>query len=324
MGLLHPVGVPLLLLQTLSTHLQSLPPPDPLLIATDFSLAQAIYGGDRLTEEDPVWKKWYTEGSRVLSCSLLLLNPNTVSLAPACLLLYQYKEWKQTLGWSKPFAVSFFWCLAVVVLPSLSEGGGDAWAPPFSDGGLTPSQSSLAFLFFFLNMAGLSNAADMLDVEEDEKEGTTTLATTLTDKRSSLTTFLLVGTSVLVHSQSDVYNQWDCAYDTACMVASTQVMIGAGEKMLVWLSVLCCALLCKQTVDLSPSEHEMMGEMLKRTEPIHKWSIDASSYLLKQADSLPPFLRKKVISSLLLGMEKGDEMGGAILQRYMELVRKTL
>ena len=205
------VAVPLSILQTNYYHLHSGLDITTLntLVPLNACLAHAIYDWDRkkdltTTENDKnvrdIYEKTTMAALIISSCTMYEENQLKI-LVPFLYVLYNfYDELKTSLSIIKPFLVSFFWTIAVYVLPVVLQ------EHTLDNDILTP-------LSCFCLMSGWSNIADIKDIEEDVEKNIHTPATYLKGKRTFLLSSLLILTSFILNNSSSNYDDYTILFD---------------------------------------------------------------------------------------------------------------
>ncbi len=205
------VAVPLSILQCNYYHIHSGLDVTTLntLVPLNACLAHAIYDWDRKkdlisTEDDRKVRYVYektTMAALIIACCTIYEEDQLKTLVPLIYILYNfYDELKTSLSFVKPFLVSFFWTIAVYLLPVVLQEhklGNDLVTP----------------LSCFCLMSGWSNIADIKDIEEDIEKNILTPATYLKSKRAFLISSLLIFTSFILNNSSSNYDDYSILFD---------------------------------------------------------------------------------------------------------------
>ena len=184
------IGIPLNMLQNIFTNLHyGHDVSTTKLILLQFLIGYYTYGKDRFKDaednnkydiEVPEKKDQYdflikNKGfykssyfiSSILIGSILLFDSNFIYNIPFLLFLYTseyYKELKTKYPYFKPFYISIMWTLSTVILPSV-----------LIDHNYSILSYPLDYLPCMFNILGLSNIADIKDIEEDRQNNINTL-----------------------------------------------------------------------------------------------------------------------------------------------------
>lgn len=296
------IGLPLTLLQ-LGVHHSHPGVVDPLLVANNFVVSNAIYTADRLDADASWTDRASTRVSALVSSAFYASCPATTALAPAVLgLHFFYTPLKPLLAPLKPFVVALFWTLAVYDVPLLRH-------PDVA------SSSDLSFAAsFFLSIAALSHVADIVDVEEDRANGVYTPAVIMEDDGAQQYAFALGLASALLHSTSqDPFIVYDFVVLSAIAgFVYDQAVAGA-------LASVCFGLVYANAHDV-----EVLTLMLRSSEGVHKLAIALSTTFIEEAFRLPEPYRSAVVKAVLVATEQGDNVGHQILKLFQTSILDRL
>lgn len=289
------IGIPLSLLQ-LSIHHHTHGLVDLPSVANNFLVCSAVYDADRLDSEffhpDRTVTRWSAVGSSLFYAS----HPATQPLVPVVWGLHTaYTALKPALAPIKPFFVSAFWTIAVYYVPLLR-----------ADLSWTGDDTLLLPASFFLSIAALSHAADIVDREDDLARDIVTPAVAMTERDARVYTFGLLFASVWLHSQS---SQPFLPYDVVCIASAWTLLYDQALPAAGIAGAVCLAYANAHDV-------ELLSELLRSTEASHKWAIALSTSGIEQAFHLPEPYRSWTIKAILASVEQGDAVGRAILDLF--------
>lgn len=293
------IGVPLTILQ-LAVHSQTGADVDPLLIANNFALCSAIYEADRL--ECGPWdaRRVPSRLSAIASTAFLASDPHTSSLALVVPPLHtSYADLKKIIAPIKPFFVSALWTIAIYLLPVWRSGHGTI--------------DTVQCAAFFLSLAALSHAVDVLDREEDALSEVRTPAVLMDDDSGAYAYGLAFAAAFL-----DAYSRHPVPlYDLLVLIA-----IGG---------VICEQTACAAVLGASCAvayavlhDFELFSWILRSSEATHRLAIQTTLHIVDVALTLPEPWRTLIIDPTFRIVEHGDSVGHAILKLYEHAVRQEL
>jgi hypothetical protein len=293
------IGIPITLLQ-LAVHSKTGAHVDPILVANNFALCNAIYSADRLT--CGVWdaQRIPSRISAIASTAFLASDPHTASLALLVPPLHtSYTDVKPIIAPVKPFFVSLMWTILVYFLPVWRSGSGDV---DFMQCGA-----------FFLSIAALSHAADVVDLQEDEAAGLETPAVAMTDVSGSYAYGLAFAAAFLdASSQHPVP-----LYDLLVLIA----LGGIVADQMACATVLGISCTIAYTV---LHDFELFRWILQSSEATHRIAIHSTLDIVDTAMKLPDPWRMMIIDVTFRVVEHGDAVGHTILKLYERAVRSEL
>lgn len=291
------VGVPLTLLQ-LAVHARTGAHVDPLLVVNNFAMCSAVYGADRLDCGPWDARRLPSRLSAIASTAFLASDPHTSSLALVVPPLHtSYADLKTVVAPVKPFFVSLLWTVAIYFLPVWRSGQGH----------LDPVQCGA----FFLSLASLSHAADVVDREEDAVAGLSTPAVAMDDAAGAYAYGLAFAAAFLDASSSHPVP----LYDLLVLVA----LGGVLTEQVACASVLgvSCALTYAVLHD-----YELFSWILRSSEASHRVAIESTIRIVDAASTLPDPWRAVVLDLTFRVVEHGDIVGHWILEWYERAVRQ--
>lgn len=293
------VGIPLTLLQTCLVPEAHITPID---VVNNFAVAEAIYTADRLDTPWYAMERLPTRVAAVVSSAYYASEPSTALLVPLVLVLHtSYSSLKTTIAPVKPFFVACMWTLAIYYVPLLR-----AHLHLFDDV-LTPA-------WMTLSIAGLSHAADVVDIEDDRKRDLHTPAVQMGKPEASFFVIATLLASNWLHCLSPssfvLYDIASAAFGLALLAEDAAVGIA--------LFVLCTA------AYVSHYDLDIAGRLLKATEIPHDASINLIVDMSKSIESLPAPLQKNAFRLLSHVVQNGDRVGGQIVEWYLSLLFKRL
>ena len=294
------IGLPLTLLQ-FGVHKDTGAHIDPLTIANNFLVCNAIYDADRIDGDffDP--RRTPTRFSAVGSMFYYASSPSTQLITPLVAFLHLfYTSVKPSIAPIKPFFVAFFWTLSIYYVPLLRS---DIHTvdPCFSAS-------------FFLSIAALSHTADVVDREEDKDNNVDTIAVLMTQNESEHYAIALGLASVLLHVVSD---QPFIVYDV--VILSTIAGALTQSETLFALFAIVYALAYAREHDV-----ELMSSLLRSTEQTHKYAITYSTAAIEKAFTLPEPYRSLCVKMTLAAVEQGDKAGQLILKFFRYAIMRRL
>ena len=295
------IGLPLTLLQ-LGVHHSHPGVVDPLLVANNFVVSNAIYTADRL-DADASWSdRASTRVSALASSAFYASCPATTSLVPAVLgLHFFYTSLKPLLAPLKPFVVALFWTLAVYDVPLLRHPEvASSWDPSFDAA-------------FFLSIAALSHVADIVDVEEDRTNRVYTPAVIMGDDGAPYALALGLASALLHSTSQDPFIVYDF------VVLSTIAGIIYDQVTICVSASVCFCLVYANTHDV-----EVLTLMLRSSEGVHKLAITLSTTFIEEAFRLPEPYRSAIVKLVLVATEQGDNVGHQILELFQTRILDRL
>ena len=291
------IGVPLTILQ-LAVHSQTGAHVDPLVIANNFALCSAIYGADRL--DCGLWdaQRIPSRLSAVASTAFLASDPHTSPLALVVPPLHtSYADMKTIIAPIKPFFVSLLWTIAIYFLP--------VWRSDQGDIDLVQCGA------FFLSLAALSHAADVVDYDEDRRDGIATPAVCMQDTSGSYAYGLAFAAAFL-----DASSQHPAPlYDLLVLIA----LGGLLSEQVACATVLgiSCTLAYAFLHDF-----ELFSWFLRSSEATHRIAIQSTMQITEFAMTLPDPWRTMIVDLTFRVVEHGDSVGHSILKLYERAVRQ--
>ena len=200
------IGIPLSLLQFGVHHHIS-----PELVTQNFLLCNAVYDADRFTDDTPQSVRLLSRTSAVAATALYATDPHLRPLAPLVPTLHLwYGTLKPYIAPIKPFFVSFLWCTLVCYVPNYD------------------TDVTLTSLALFLNIAALSHAADVLDIDEDREAGVITPAVSMVTTEAAVQyAFALQLASIVVDGVSAHPHM---LYDVLSLVSLVGIVTRRGSE----------------------------------------------------------------------------------------------
>lgn len=320
------VGIPLTLLQSVSTNLHygQIPHPHftPLQIASNFVIGSAVYNSDRIDENTSTFEKFMIDASVVASLAYLSSDSWTIPLVP-CLYFLQknYSSTKTAIGPIKPFFVAFFWTLATYYLPLLRlhdlDGLKDAITP----------------ISIFLSMSAFSHAADIQDIQEDMQENIITPAVRMGEVESCNYAIACILASIIVHHLHLNYGRVDAFYDVSCLyvtifILSVSTLSESEAQKDVEIYRNLCLLLLGGGVGLEILKNretipiEIATQMLHSSEGVHKETINLITWIVEKIENYPDGVKQFIITILTKCIESGDKIGSLLLKIYIQIISK--
>ena len=224
------VGINLIISQLAAHH--SI---DSQLILCDLSIAHAIYGRDRLSDQlhainmtdipitstiipttvpaiIPTIVPIVTTSTCSLLASIFLILNNRPLLSPIITLLTtSYSTLKPKVATFKPFLVGALWAAAIVALPND-----------------IPIDENL-FIYYFLFYSAASNVADIKDIEEDKINNIITPSVILGKKASYSFSAILGSLAISLHDHISVWTLGDTITDALLAIFILYTMVKAGQ-----------------------------------------------------------------------------------------------
>ena len=287
------IGVPLSILQLgVHNHIS------PELVAQNFLLCSAVYDADRFTSETSRLSRLVSRSSAIAGTSIYALDPRLQPLAPLIPILHlRYASLKPYIAPVKPFFVSFLWCVLV------------CYVPPHD------ADVSAAALALFLNVAALSHAADVIDLDEDRDAGLFTPAVSMGTDTAIQYALALQLASILV--DATLSTQPHLLYDTLSLVS----LIGIVTQRITE-SALVGTLLVAAYV--SAHDLELMTSLLKNSDVIHTMAISSALDLSQRALLLDEPYRSRAIDVLFRVVNTGDTIGSSLLDLFETTLRNRI
>ena len=287
------IGLPLSILQFGVHHHVS-----PELITQNFLLCSAVYDADRFTPETPQLSRLVSRSSAIAATSLYALDPHLRPLAPLIPTLHLwYAPLKPYIAPVKPFFVSFLWCVLV------------CYVPPHD------TDVSATALSLFLNIAALSHAADVLDLDEDRDAGVITPAVSMGTETAIQYAFALQLASVLV--DATLSTQPHLLYDALSLVSLVGIVTQRSTESALVGTLFVAAY-------VSTHDLELMMTLLKSSEVTHKMAISSALDLAQRALLLDEPYRSRAVDVLFRVINAGDEIGSSILDLFEAALRNRI
>lgn len=287
------IGLPLSILQFGVHHHIS-----PELVTQNFLLCSAVYDADRFTSETPLLTRIVSRSSAIAATSLYALDPHLRPLAPLIPALHLcYTPLKPLLAPVKPFFVSLLWCVLV------------CYVPPYD------TDVSAVALSLLLNVAALSHAADVLDLEEDRRAGVITPAVSMGTETAIQYAFALQLSSVLV--DATLSTQPHLLYDTLSLVSLVGIVTRRTTESALVGTLFVAGYVF--THDL-----ELMMSLLRGSEVTHKMAISSALDLAQRALRLDEPYRSRAVDVLFHVINTGDEIGSSILDLFETALRNRI
>lgn len=293
------IGIPLTLLQW-HVHSKTGVAIDIPTVANNFAVAIAIYDADRSVEPWDAHERIPSRVCALASSVYYASEPHTVWLVPIILSLHVgYTSVKPLIASWKPAFVAAFWTIAVYFVP--------LWRCAHDVGDVLVPAS------FFLSIASLSHTMDVVDVEDDRRDGVRTPAVRMGATEASAFALALGYASFLLHvlsvARSDLYD--------IVLITLTFCILYAPELVLVAPSAVVGAY-------LTANFNDALESVLRFTEPVHAFAIDSmihGTHVVSRFDE--PF--RTWALDLLFGMaDAGDTLGAFMVRMYEEGVRNSL
>ena len=293
------VGIPLTLLQLGAQQYSGAPAPDAFLITNNFLLAGAVYGADRLDSNSTDGQVAATRVSALVSSALLWSDPSLRPIVPLVPALHLgYASMKPYIAPVKPFVVGALWCLLVYAVPIWHARTGVAMDP-------------LVASSIFLNIAALSHAVDVVDLEDDQMSGVYTPAVILgADHAASYAVALLFASMFLDAASAHPHLSFDLL--SACALLGILLKSPALVIALVSTGVVTYA---------STHALEVLQGVLSLTNTLHETSIDLTMHSVDCAVRLPDPVRAVAIDTIFALVNGGDTIGAHLLDLYEATVR---
>lgn len=294
------VGVPLTLLQLFAAH-HTGAPPDAALIAHNFAIASAIYGADRAG--GPLWapERRVSQISALGVAAWYAQDPQMAPLAPVVLGLHLgYTPAKPLLAPVKPFFVAWWWAVCVYALPALHTH-------------VENKASVVSVASFYLSLAALSHAVDVLDVEEDADAGVITPAVALGDEARGFAVALALSAWVL-----------DQASPAPC-VPYHIATVGAAYGLAFNQSSVASGCVAASLV-LYAAAHDIVivDAFLASSQIVHEASVNLLSESMTLAKTLDEPYKTALIDAVFSLARQGDAFGHELLVQYERLARLRL
>lgn len=294
------IGVPLTLLQLLATRHTGVPI-DPALALHNFAIATAVYGSDRAA--GPLWS---SERRASQLCALGVASwyasdPYTACLAPAVLALHAgYTPAKPLLAPIKPFFVAWWWSALVFAVPALhahAEVGVDA----------TPAAA------FYLSVASLSHACDVVDAPEDAAAGLHTPAVALGSEAAGFAVACALSAWLLDQASAAPCMPYDATTLCAAYGLSFNQTTASGLALAGALATYTAA-----------NDLFIVDALLASSQFAHEASLRAISASIGVAHGLEEPYKKALIDGVFTIAAQGDSFGHALLVQYERLARLRL
>lgn len=287
------IGIPLSILQFGVHHHIS-----PELVTQNFLLCSAVYDADRFTPDTPRLSRIVSSSSAIAVTSLYAVDPHLRPLAPLIPVLHLwYTPLKPYIAPVKPFFVSFMWCVLVCYVPQYD-----------ADTGATA-------LSLFLNIAALSHAADVLDVEEDREEGVITPAVSMGTETANQYAVALQFASILV--DATISTQPHILYDALSLVSLIGIVTQRPTESALVGTLFVAAY-------VSTHDLELMMMLLKSSEVTHTMAISSALDLTQRALLLDEPYRSRAIDILVRVINAGDKVGSSILDLFESALRNRI
>ena len=290
------VALPLTLLQY-GVHLFL----DPVVVANNVLLASAVYDADRLADDAPAAERWATRASALGACAVLAATPATAPLAPIVPALHLgYAAAKPYLAPAKPLVVAALWTVLVCDVPALSTGA------PLPDPALHAA--------LLLHLSAFSHAIDVLDIDEDARDGVRTPAVRMGRAEAQHYALALQFGSVALDLAAPTSH---LAYDLVALVALAGVLAEMPAASAAASALLLVALAASHDLEFAMF-------VLKSTEMTHKVAVDAAIGLTTWSMDLPDALRRPAVNGVLGVINWGDDVGGQLLRVFEAALRRRV
>lgn len=303
------VGVPLTLLQ-LTAHqhtgvdvLADLP----ALAANNVLMAAAVYSADRIAPSTPRAQRLATAAAAAGSAAFFASDARTAVLAPVVVALHLWYAHpiKPAVAPGKPFFVAALWAVAVYAVP--------LWRVEPAAAGVAHLDAT-ACAAFFLALAALSHAADIVDVDEDAAADVRTPA-------------------VLLGADGAVAYAFGLALAAALLDASAAYPHPVAEAVLltvVFGVVFDCVTACAWVgaavacAYAATHDYELVRALLRASGWPHHVALDVSTRVVEEALRLPAPWRAWVVEGTLALVERADTVGHAFLRLFAHAARDEL
>ena len=196
----------------------------------------------------------------------------------------------------KPFFVSLLWCTLVCYVPHYD------------------TDVKFTSLALFLNIAALSHAADILDIDEDRDAGVLTPAVAMETPEAGIQyAFALQLSSIVVDGIS---THPHLLYDVLSLVSLVGIVTRRNESIFLGIVFV---LAYVSTHDL-----ELMMSLLKSTEVTHKMAISSALDLTQRALQLEEPYRSRAVDLIFQIVNNGDEIGSLLLRLFETALRNRI
>lgn len=270
----------------------------PELVTQNFLLCSAIYDADRFTPETPLLSRLVSRSSAIAATSLYAFDPHLRPLSPLIPILHLwYTPLKSYLAPVKPFFVSFLWCVLV------------CYVPPYG------TDVSATALSLFLNIAALSHAVDVLDLDEDREAGVITPAVSMGTETAIQYAFALQLASILVDTTTST--QPHLLYDALSLVTLIGIVTRRSTESALVGTLFVAAY-------VSTHDLELIMTLLTSSEVTHKMAISAALDLTQCALLLDEPYRSRAIDVIFRVINTGDEVGSSILDLFETALRNRI
>lgn len=288
------IGIPLSILQFGVHHHLS-----PEMVTQNFLLCNAIYDADRFTVDTPRWPRLLSTSSAVATTSLYAMDPHLRPLAPLIPVLHLwYTPLKPWLAPIKPFFVSLLWCTLV------------CYVPPHN------ADHTTTALGLFLNIAAISHAVDVLDIDDDFESGVVTPAVAMGKDAAIQYAFALQFASIAVDTIMPSA-QPHLLYDTIALAS----LVGIVTKRNVETALLGTAV---TVAYIFTHDLELIVSLLRSSEVTHRVAISMALDLSQRAFLLDEPYRSRAVDVLFYIIDVGDDIGSHILRLFETALRNRI
>lgn len=286
------IGIPLTLLQFGVHHHIS-----PELIAQNFLLCNSIYDADRFTKATTLGPRLVSRASTLLATVSYASDEHLKPLAPLIPILHAgYGTFKHYIAPIKPFFVAGLWSTLVCYVPNYD------------------TNVALTSVALFLNIAALSHAVDIVDVEEDSQNGIITPAVTLGKEGAMQYAIALQLSSIIVDCVSPTPH---VLYSTLSLITLIGILTDkAKESMLVGLFFMAAY--------AYSNDLELIMSLLRNTETPHKLAISSALHLTQIAMQLEEPYRSRALDVIFNIVNGGDAVGSFMLHTFEKLLRRRI
>ena len=291
------IGIPLTLLQW-GVHQHTGAPVDAWTVANNFLVASAVYDADRIDAPLLSRERLGTRVSLLGACAYYASDVHTAWLAAVAATLHLgYGALKPLVAPVKPFFVALFWVVAVYYVP--------AWRSVDAHVELlTPAA-------LFLSIASLSQAADVVDLDEDRAAGVRTPAVRMGGAEGAAYAATLALAAAFLHSQSpsDLL-----LYDALALASVLGIVTRRPDATaLAGLAFL-----------LAHVQHDVPGlleGLLTSSKASHEIAIDHTIRAVALSEQLDEPWRARLLDVVFGLANAGDAFGHRVFQLYEHVLR---
>jgi hypothetical protein len=286
------IGIPLTLLQFGVHHHIS-----PELAAQNFLLCNSIYDADRFTNVTALGPRFVSKTSTLLATLSYASDERLQPLAPLIPILHSgYGTLKPFIAPIKPFFVAGLWSTLVCYVPNYD------------------TNVALTSVALFLNIAALSHAADIVDMEEDAQNGIVTPAVTLGTQGAMQYAIALQFASIIV----------DCVSTTPHVLYSTlslTTLVGILTERNKEFMLLGLSFVAAYTYS---NDLELIMSLLRNTEVPHRFAISSALHLTQAVMHFEEPYRSRALDLIFNIVNGGDAVGSFMLHTFEKLLRRRI